>query len=615
MTDSPDNDWKWLWPPVGPYPVHQGLDSEMFDRTDFKYTETFVREAIQNSLDARLESSEPVIISFHFHSDNIGSRRPLLQQVIEHRKAAKLDVPDEWMKDKVYWWIVEDFNSSGLGGSLESRTSDFWGYWLNFGVSNKKGTGRGGRGIGRVTFLIASQIQSVIGYTRRDEDAKIAVCGMAALRAAEIESEMMSTHAYLAEDVSNSIYKLHDAPEFQNRIQKSFLFNGYDGIHSSGLGLAILYPHKDLNANGILAAAIENFAPAIMNNDLVIKVNQQVLDRSSIDGLAHDVASEFRDSAIGKDVHRFLDLVRQAVVPPLEQFTVQLATPNVAALQRWGDDNQSLIEKLREKIETSPVALQISFPLKRYGVVKNVSLRSVIHTCLSERKPISQFFRRGMCLPDVRDKNPGQLDIVTLVQGDDQLATYLNFCEGKAHLDLLESKEVLQKLKDEGFDDGYHIKRLIKNLPMELRKLFLPDVSEPNPRVFEKYFAMPKNGRKGIDDDNPRPPPDPSGSPEFEVSGLNDNGIRIKANPDFGGWPVSAIITFAYANGSARPPWSPHDFKLEDLNITSTGCKFQASENTAIAVECSTHTNICISGFDRNREVDIKIQTETSENA
>ena len=185
MKTASAESWSWIWPSVGATPINQGLDSEMFDRTDYPYSETFVCEAIQNSLDARLDQSKPVIMKFTFHADGIGPRRPFLEQVMANRKAAGLDIPHEWGNGHVRWLVVEDFNSKGLGGSLTSRTSDFWNYWLNFGISNKDGSGRGGRGIGRVTFLIASRLQSVIGYTRRHPEGSSAICGMSVLRAQE----------------------------------------------------------------------------------------------------------------------------------------------------------------------------------------------------------------------------------------------------------------------------------------------------------------------------------------------------------------------------------------------------------------------------------------------
>lgn len=621
MSSSPANGWNWEWPPAGPTPVHQGLDSEMFDRTDFPYTDTLVREAIQNSLDARLDENKPVIISFHFHIDKIGPRRAFLQQLIEHRMATDLKIPDDWGSDKINWLVVEDFHSTGLRGSLKKRKDDFWGYWLNFGVTNKSGTGRGGRGIGRVTFLIASQIQSVIGYTRRrKEDVKVAACGMAALRADEIDGKMRSTHAYLAPEACDDVYRLYDSPEFQNEMQRAFSFEGYDGEYRSGLGLAILYPHDDLKENRILAAAIEHFAPAIINNDLMIQVGQTTLNSVSIDEIAHDVAfnfhdSKFRDAAINEDVSKYLSFIRQAAKQQKLACTIELPSPNANILQKWGEENQGLVEYLREKIKSAPVTLDIVFPLNRNGKAEKVNLWSVVGVCPSGRKPINKFFRRGMCLPDVKDKSTGALDIVTLVQRDGQLSTYLNFCEGKAHLDLLESNEVRQKLRDGGFDDGYKIKRLVKNLPVELRKLLMADISEPNPRIFEKYFAKPKKMTNGEDTPVHPIPPNPDSMNEFDVKKIKEDGICIIAKSEFADWPVTATITLAYANGSHRPSWSPHDFRLEDLKISAVNCDLQTNENIVTATKCGEQSKIWISGFDRNREIDVAIKTESTEDA
>lgn len=612
MVNTPKQ-WSWIWPEVGPNPIHHGLDSEMFDSTDFPYTETFVREAIQNSLDARHDRDRPVIVSFHFHSDGIGPRRAFLEPVIEHRKTAGLEIPDEWSKGNVRWLIVEDFNSRGLSDPLESRTSDFWGYWLNFGLSNKTGTGRGGRGIGRVTFLIASRLQSVIGHTRRQEDALTATCGMAVLLAKEDGDVLRSTHAYLAEGVQGNIYRLHQSPEFQSQVRKAFAFKGYDDEYQSGLGLAILYPHDDLKADGILAAAIENFAPAIINNDLVLSVDGRTLDASSIEEVATDpdVVSRLHDDTIRNSVSRYLTLVRQAASEKTSH-RIELQNPTTKALREQRDTKN--IESLRKKIEIGPVILDIAFPLTRDGSITSVHLRAVVCTSPSGQKPIDRFFREGMSLPRVKDKSPGELDLVTLVS-EGPLATYLNFCEGKAHLDLLESKDVIQKLKDKGFNDGPNIKRLIKNLPMELRQLLLPDVTAPNSQIFEKYFAKPKKvGPKG---EKPPGPPGPiiQNTPEFEIKQVNPDGLHIKANLKFTEWPVNATITLAYADGSSRPSWSPYDFILKNLDRTQVGCDISIFENTMHATNCSENTDICITGFDRNREVDASIKVESSDNA
>ena len=152
---------------MGPTPTSAGLDSEIFDRTDFPYSETFVREAIQNSLDARLDPSRPVRIHFTFHKSDTSALHNLLDDVFEFRSKCNFSIPEDWNQDRISWLVVQDFHATGLSGDIHQRSSDFWNYWLNFGQSNKDESRRGGRGIGRVTFLIASKIQAVIGYRVR----------------------------------------------------------------------------------------------------------------------------------------------------------------------------------------------------------------------------------------------------------------------------------------------------------------------------------------------------------------------------------------------------------------------------------------------------------------
>src|SRR5205085_4770463 len=155
-------------------------------------------------------------------------------------------------------------NTKGLLGDLGDRKGDFWGYWLNFGLSNKTGTGRGGRGIGRVTFLIASRMNTVLGMTRRSTDHVVAACGMCVLKADQYDGEFKSTHSYLAANEHGSIYGLHSTQEFHSQFEEAFRVSPYTGEESlTGLSLAIPYPYEELDEDRILAAAIDHFAPAI----------------------------------------------------------------------------------------------------------------------------------------------------------------------------------------------------------------------------------------------------------------------------------------------------------------------------------------------------------------
>lgn len=602
--------WDWIWPHVGATPISEGLDSEMFDRTDYPYSDTFVREAIQNSLDARLDTTAPVVISFQFHEERLGTQRDFLDDVFRFRKEAGLSVPGAWNRGAISWITIEDFNARGLGGSLTNRMSDFWNYWLNFGISNKDGSGRGGRGIGRVTFLIASQIRTVFGLTRRYADGQLAACGMAILRAFPDGNNLRSTHAYLAKSINGSIYELYATDEFRAGLKGAFEFQGYPGpAGATGLALAIPYPHEELKPEGILASAIEHFAPAIMNRSLVVKVDGTTLDETTIADVALAIADHVRLDAVKNDVGRYLGLIRAGFGGNPAIVSVTDLKSGISALK----DSPAVKKLQAAALAGEHVALKIELPLEKNGRTIPVSLRAVLRRIPPGNSAIDRLFREGMSLPEVKTKNPGELDLIVLVE-DRELATYLNFCEGKAHLDLLESKDVRAKLEEKGYT-GYLVKRFVKGLPVELRNLLTPDILEPDASVFDDFFAVDDDTpgrepgtRSGPDVPPPPPPPPPQPKVPILLVETLDDGFRAKANPKFKGWPVNVSIAMAYADGSRRPEWSKYDFTPNDLSWSGTDCTVSITNNRLQALKCGPGCLIEVTGFDAQRELDTRIR-------
>ena len=599
MSTTRESDWRWIWPEVGPTPINQGLDSEMFDRSDFPYSETFVREAIQNSLDAKLPGC-PVVMSFTFFDDASERQMRFLRPVIDFRREAGLEVPDDWARDRVRWIVVEDSDSTGLLGDLTKRTSDFWNYWLNFGVSNKTGRGRGGRGIGRVTFLIASQIQSVIGYTRRQKDWQQAVCGMTVLPPLMNEDEPRATHAYLAEKEAGSVWRLHDADRIAEDARRAFNFPNYEQQLASGLALAIPYPHPELEPDGILAAAIENFAPAFISDAMVLRVNDEHLDRESIDEIANRVSGHMRDAAIRDDPARFLSLIRCALrEDPAETIFVDGAKRD--ELKRIGSKQGRKYSRILDR--TGRVPVTVEFPLRRRADTTTGSVDAVIAATPPGRRPIDRLFREGMSLPLVRSSTPGEHDLILIVESG-ALAQYLNLCEGKAHLDLSQSKEISAKIASQGFRDGYRVKHLVKALPDDLRLLFSPDGAEPSRDVFRTFFSITEQTKPGKGPSPPPPPPPPPPKPPYFKVKTLANGFELRANRDAESWPVNLTLRVAYADGSRRPSWSPFDFEHGDLSTESEGCEVTWDDNTIRALSCTPDCRIKVTGFDTEREVD-----------
>jgi hypothetical protein len=590
-------------------PVNYGLDTEIFDSEKFPHVQTFVREAIQNSLDARKDRTKPVTVRFAFHAGALGQRKRFLSDLLQMKKDCGLGWPDEWENSEITWLIVEDSNSSGLNGDLTSRTSDFWNYWLNFGLTNKNGTGRGGRGIGRITFLIASRISTVIGITRRTSDGAVAACGMSVLKPMMVGDDFKGNYAYLAQASSKNVYDLYDDQAFFDELIESFDTADYTATASTGLSLVIPYPHASLTRDGIIAAAIEHFAPAILANALVIEADTETVESATIEAQALRVAELFPDGPLREDPRRYLHLLRQSTTKP--DLVVNVKNPAA----KIGDEiDEETRATLRQKFEAGEsLALTLVVPVVRSAKTSSSNLEVAIARAPKGRKPHDLFFREGMCLPEVSARNAADVDLV-VQSNQGELATYLNFCEGKAHLGLIENKEVAAKLVENGFDGGYTVKRFVRRLMDDLRSLVLPDSSKPDASVYSGFFSIPKSGSSnqagtgGKAKIVPKPPvpPVPPPPPQERIFLIDDlkDGFRIRANPKYQSWPVNFRAEIAYADGSRRPKWSPFDFELQKMEVEQTGGgDREIKKNVLICRDCNADFHLEVRGFDTRREL------------
>ena len=603
--------WDWQWPNPGANPINQSLDTEIFDGDKMPLAETVVREAVQNSLDAHKKGAEPAHIRFGFHESTDASQIEFLKSVMDYRSMAGFEQNQEWLSGIVKWLTVEDFNTSGLLGALNDRAGNFWNYWLNFGLSNKGGNSRGGRGIGRVTFLIASQINTVIGLTRRNTDGLEIGCGMAVLRAGQYADEFRSTHAYLAAEEAGAVYRLHNDSDFTTSLTNAFkLRSDVSQSNDSGLSLVIPYPHEKLTEAGILTSCIEHFAPAILDRKLIVSVGNRELNHATLADLAMECKAEFKSAALRESPDRFVGLLKRNM-RGADNGMINLASPVRSEFASIRDSKTILeLTEILENEET--VSFDVAFQIRQKSAAQNTFIRASMSRTPTHLTSIDMMFRDGMYLPDVTTRSLRGYDLVLAVS-DTALSDYLNLCEGKAHLDLLETVEVRQKLKAQGHTVA--VKRLIKALPEELRKIFLPDITEPDSTVFSNFFNVPEPETSKPQPKTPSVPdtPNPDVDPPkrrispFLVSEIT-GGLKVTANKENQDWPVAMRMTIAYADGTRKPKWSGLDFQLDDLETSSSDCEaYWFKDNIALAQGCGSNFELDIVGFDVNRELDIRV--------
>ena len=164
----------------------------------------FVRESVQNSLDARA-GSKPVKVRFTISGPEgaVTSQRArtYLEGLRPHFEAAvraetangeadrrrELRAREALFDGPLPFLTVEDFETNGLRGDIRAneiraKGNDFWGFFRSIGISPKDEDAGGSWGLGKWVFPDASKLNAFLGVTRRADESRFLLMGQAMLK-------------------------------------------------------------------------------------------------------------------------------------------------------------------------------------------------------------------------------------------------------------------------------------------------------------------------------------------------------------------------------------------------------------------------------------------------
>ncbi|MDB4775573.1 hypothetical protein OAG62_00465 [bacterium] len=302
------------------------LVSEFFGGKDKVRVENFVRESIQNSLDARKKEGEEVVV--HFRSGRIddSDAKILLRDYVtealrDHAKETSRfrdGVRRRAWSEPIEYLVVEDLNTTGLDGPVDARQKNgddevsnaLTTFFRLNGVSGKSGNKLGSFGVGRHVFYSASRISTFFVHTTPISSHRIASLNPgAAPTLEEISAAPLLLGMSLQEERSCYDEKGHEAI-FDNYLLfgdrdspergGTILPYGVDGsdaekvssLHSvfqcerpentSGTSIVVLQPHKELSAEKIRRAVVNEFTLPILKGELLVKVDGKIIDSETI---------------------------------------------------------------------------------------------------------------------------------------------------------------------------------------------------------------------------------------------------------------------------------------------------------------------------------------------
>lgn len=595
----------------------------------------FVRESVQNSLDARLKDGRrdagPVRVRFSFGGKQraldaeraaayLGGLRPHFLAVVDAENARdsrkkELEARKELFDGPMPFLVVQDFGTTGLRGDVranepEAKGNDFWGLFRSVGISPKGQDAGGSWGLGKWVFPDASRLNAFVGVTRREGEDRLLLMGQAMLRLHKMAGKKYSHYGYFAaasEEPDERWLPMpleargldsHGLDLGSRRGAGAFVQRAVDDFgllgSESGTSVVVLHPEKELTDPGKLAwAVVTQYFWPIVAGDLVVEIaapgaRTRVVDARTISTEVHQCGSA---PSRGEDepaaLARAIDLAKWGLAAERDHVDAD------------GNRNKSAVsplevQQLRERYERGR-RLAFRVTTKVGGVLARFRVYLEKDDNLSKGQ---DFFVRGhLHIPDMDYIEGFRARALTFVPSRNLLGHLLRDAEGPAHERWSPSAPRLRK---KGWPAAAERVREAQRAALRILQELAVRPEEKQRDVFADLFPSKKKGRSAATTRPAETPVTGSGESNAEEPGRSSlrarpvsGGFALdpgpKGNAAGGAWTVR--MAYDVARGTARTAFSRFggglkagcpDFSLREgqLAVEHADCTYEVlSEN------------------------------------
>lgn len=629
---------RWRFRQMMPAEINQDpVQGEFFTSTS-DLAERLVRESIQNSVDAAAGDG-PVRVRFAFSGDSdalpadraaryLDGLKPHLEAVAlsdvdaqptevdhEDEDAAAYGAYD--LVDKqipMTFLVVEDLGTKGLTGDITSNTefeqdNRFWGFFRSVGISPNVGGTGGSWGLGKWVFPDVSQINACLGITRRSDEQRHLLMGMAILKTHHIDDdekyppygqfaihsdEPDATWLPLPVDSDDDPHDIIDTAVHDFGLQRG---------DWSGLSVVIPWPKEELKPDAITRAVLtQYFLPIVYGNlevEIVAHAETQRINRESIADTASHIGESDRDNESGESLVKAINLARWAQDADASSLIDVKATTSRDILA--GQE----VESLRERFDAGE---RMGFRLSTNVTDRKTGARTpnTFHVYVERDESLTSghdYFVRGyLRIPHKDHTSSFHARALVVVERASALGDLLRDAEGPAHAAWDPHAERLKKRWIGGYGRVQEVRRAAPLLLGQLAEV----PRERLRNLLADLFPAPSGGG-GTGTWPPAPPPPPSSSSPVAIGDLKD-GFNIRsdpANPTAVELPGTTwLVAFAYdvARGGQRAAFNIYkqgvkrgapDFNLfhGTLSIACAGCRY------LIVAENEIEINVTASEF------------------
>ena len=600
------------------------VSGEFFKNTRL---ESVVREAIQNSLDARPKgSTKPANVLLFWSGDEAAVsgadyarlfRGDPIDRHYAHPDSGLLNVPAA--SENCVFLAIEDFQTTGLTGDVAVRPTDdelasdrikgnYYNFFFRENRSDKAGDGAlGSWGAGKIMFMKASRLRTAFTLSVRDDPAVPRfLAGRSVLRSHSIGDDLFGPDYWFGVENPSADPKMRQMrrlpvtdPAAIDEFAKLFRLQR----RADQPGTSVVVPYPDLSdgespftPDDLVTAVVRNFLLAIRNGDLEVLVERggsadlRLVDRDSIASVRKSLP-EKPDPRRTTVTRAHFDLASAAFDPalPSEQ-VIALKNPDAGTDSKpvWGDDRFDGIDlKALKKALNAGKPLLFKVPVTVLGKKRGTHADDAFSVALC-RAPATDpyrtaFYRGGLLIDDASRRSfAGYVSLVRIEPGP--LADLLIASELPSHSDWNTGTDRVKAYRV----PGVHIGFVVNAVGEILSRIEAAD-QEPDYNVLSEAFGIPVD-----DEPNPTPPPPEPGPPDppkppeppgpdvppgdpipEEFVHLNplQNKVGFTISMREGrvsekGYPVRCPFLLGYAPFT-RSSWSAFDFRLDGPGAVS----------------------------------------------
>ena len=268
---------KWHFKELSPGDDYQGIrdgDIELFDRTRYQ---SVVREAIQNSMDARLSDQESVKLQFTFFELD-KSYYPEIVKIEQHLKScANWEKANEDDKELINSMVnsielanyscleISDYNTTGM----EVSTS-FDSFARSRNVSTKNNNASAGsKGMGKAAYFAASYLHTLFVTSVYHVDQRTLFQGISRISTHHIDGRLNNYKGYFSYDFT-PVTDSKNIPDIFKRSQP-------------GTSIFVLGLWNDLDRNvTMIKELLNNFWLAILEGDLIVRLDDKIFNKDNV---------------------------------------------------------------------------------------------------------------------------------------------------------------------------------------------------------------------------------------------------------------------------------------------------------------------------------------------